>query len=84
MHKRLAGDFVSPSGLHDLLISVKSMADGKIMTNYALLDNPAFFEHDLWRDLKQGMTDLSMKPDLALIKRMGALIAQEYIDERNN
>lgn len=84
VHKRLAGDFVSPSGLHDLLISVKSMADGKIMTNYALLDNPAFFEHDLWRDLKQGMTDLSMTPDLALIKRMGALIAQEYIEERNN
>ena len=84
VHKRLAGDFASPSGLHDLLISVKTQADGKIMTNYALLDNPAFFEHDLWRDLKQGMTDLSMTPDLALIKRMGALIAQEYIEERNN
>ena len=83
IHKRLSGEFSSPSSLHQLLFSIKTQADGKILTNYAILDNPSYFERGLWRDLKQEMESLSLPVSAETVKRVSAAIAQEYILERN-
>lgn len=79
IHKRLSSQFSSPTTLHKLLIELKQTIDGKLFSNYAVLDNAAYFEGNVRRDL---VLTLENFPASA-IRNIAAIVAQEYIDERN-
>ena len=79
IHKRLSSQFSSPTILHKLLIELKQTIDGELFRNYAVLDNAAYFEGNVRRDL---VLTLENFPASA-IRNIAAIVAQEYIDERN-
>lgn len=85
IHKRLSNqdEFSSPTMLHELLIEVKTTVDDKLLSNYAVLDNAPYFESELKGDLIRGMEKFSIPAKAKFIKNVAAIIAQEYIDERN-
>ena len=84
VHKRLSSQFSSSTMLHELLIEVKTTIDGKLISNYAVLDNAPYFESELKGDLIRGMEKFSIPAKAKFIKNIAATIAQEYIDERNS
>ena len=79
IHKRLSSQFSSPTILHKLLIELKQTIDGELFSNYAVLNNAAYFEGNIRRDL---VLTLENFPASA-IRNIAAIVAQEYIDERN-
>ena len=85
VHKRLSSydEFSSPTMLHNLLIAIKTTIDGKLFDNYSVLDNAAYFGRDIERDVNIGMNNLSIPMTFRAVKSIAAIIAQEYIDERN-
>ena len=79
IHKRLSSQFSSPTILHKLLVELKQTIDGKLFSNYAIINNTAYFEGNIRRDL---VLTLENFPASA-IRNIAAIVAQEYIDERN-
>ena len=86
IHKRLAitSEFDSLMKLYQILIAVKNSVDNMILTNYAVIDNKPYFEHELCTDLKTAMKNFNVHLTAAKIKDFGEIIAQEYINERNS
>ena len=79
IHKRLSSWFSSPTALHKLLIELKQTIDDKLFSNYAVLNNAAYFEGNVRQNL---VLTLKNFPAPA-IRTFAAIVAQEYIDERN-
>ena len=79
IHKRLSSQFSSPTALHKLLIDLKQTIDGKLFSNYAVLDNAAYFKGNVRRDLVSVLENFPA----SAIRNIAAIVAQEYIDERN-
>ena len=86
IHKRLAvkSEFTSPTKLYQMLITLKNSVDDMILTNYAVIDNKAYFERELCTDLKAAMKNFEIRLTAAAIRSFGEVIAQEYIVERNS
>ena len=84
IHKRLAGQFSSPTMLHELLIEMKTTIDGKLLNNYVMLDNEPYFTSELARNLIRGTEKFSIPAKAKFIRNIAAIIAQEYIDERKS
>ena len=79
IHKRLSSQFSSPTMLHKLLIELKQTIDGKLFSNYAVLDNAAYFEGNVRQSLILALENFPAPA----IRNIAAIVAQEYIDERN-
>ena len=79
VHKRLAGQFSSQTMLHELLIKRKQTIDGKLFSNYAVLDNSPYFEVNVRRDVKMIFDNLPV----STTRNIAEIVTQEYIDERN-
>ncbi len=85
VHKRLPEQQppTSPSLIADLLTSTKAQIDDKVSHNAGCLDNAANFEHS---NSRCDMQDLTGKTPLTadVIKNIGHVIAQEYINHRED
>ena len=79
IHKRLSSQFSSPTTLHKLLIELKQTIDGELFNNYAVLDNAAYFEGNV----RQNLVPAPENFPASVIRNIAAIVAQEYIDERN-
>ena len=84
VHKRLSKQFSSPIMLHTLLIEVKTTIDGKLLSNYAILDNEPYFTNELAGNLIREMEEFSITAKAKDIRNIATTIAQEYINERNS
>ena len=79
IHKRLSSQFSSPTALHELLIELKQTIDGELFRNYAIINNTAYFEGNIRRDLVLTLENFPASN----IRNIAKIVAQEYIDERN-
>ena len=85
IHKRLSNqnEFSSPTMLHELLIGLKQKIDDNLFSNYAMLDNTAYFEGNVRRNLVLTLENFSTPVTSKTIRNIATIVAQEYIDERN-
>lgn len=72
-------EFSSPTTLYELLINVKRIADETLSSNYAVLNNAAYFEGNVRQNLRLTLENF---PALT-IRKIAAIVTQEYINERN-
>ena len=80
IHKRLSSQlFSSPTTLHGLLIELKQTIDGELFSNSAMLNNNAYFEGNVKRNLVLALENFPA----SAIRNIAAIVAQEYINERN-
>ena len=81
IHKRLSerDEFPSPIKLHGLLVELKRTIDDKLAANYAVLDNAAYFTGNVRQHLRLMLGNFAAPA----IINIAAIVAQEYIDERN-
>ena len=79
IHKRLSSQFSSPTALNELLIELKQTIDGELFRNYAIINNTAYFEGNIRRDLVLTLENFPASN----IRNIAKIVAQEYIDERN-
>ena len=85
IHKRLSNqdEFSSPTMLHELLIGLKQKIDNNLFSNYAMLDNAAYFEGNVRRNLVLTLENFSTSVTSKKVRNIAAIVTQEYIDERN-
>lgn len=83
IHKRLSSQFSSPTTLYELLSAIKFSTDDKLLSNYSILGNVAYFARELTCDLNREIKRLSIPVTVKAIKSFAETIAQEYINERN-
>ena len=86
LHKRLSAraDFSSSVELFELLSAMKFSIDEKLLENYSLADNAAYFLREIERDLNREMKKLFAQVSIKTIKAVAEMIAQEYFNERND
>ena len=61
---------------------VKTCVDNKIFKNLNMIDNHAYFEKDIMRDIVTAFRSSGLQPTLEQIKEINTCIASEYISER--
>ena len=83
IHKRLSSQFIPQITLHELLSAIKLSTDNKLLSNYSILGNSAYFSREIIHDLNRDIKRLSIPVTVKTIKNFAETIAQEYIDERN-
>lgn len=83
-HKRIkeAGEFTKDSEIFNALMRVKTCVDNKIFKNLNMIDNHAYFEKDIMRDIVTAFRSSGLQPTLEQIKEINTCIASEYISER--
>lgn len=85
-HKRLKASpppIGADSVIFDVLMGVKAAVDQKVLKNQRMMDNHAFFSHEIMPSIIQSCRKSGVKPTLDQVKFIDQCISTEYFAERN-
>lgn len=85
-HKRLKASpppIGADSVIFDVLMGVKAAVDQKVLKNQRMIDNHAFFSHEIMPSIIQSCRKSGVKPTLDQVKFIDQCISTEYFAERN-
>ena len=85
-HKRLKASpppIGADSVIFDVLMGVKAAVDQKVLKNQRMMDNHAFFSHEIMPSIIQSCRKSGVKPTLDQVKFIDQCVSTEYFAERN-